>query len=222
MNRTRFVIAVLMATNACTFNASAKPGLRLLDTRITSVSGSASFPGEPDDSYSYTSVSDYGTEQYGSAWAQHALARSEIITTFRLPWGLGDDAWPFGWVVDISGFSSASYDQPGGYAKAVSFFEITFDTDAPWMFSGRTTDRGWIQLMDEFNNRVFDFGGGGAVNALVNPGTYRVVAQSVCETSYNFDSEYGSFYLTIPSPGPISLALLSGGLLCPRRRRAAQ
>jgi hypothetical protein len=212
----------MVATGACTINADAKPGLHFGD-HSAGVSGTAWFPGEPSDSYS-TTVSDYGSSQYGSAWAQHSLARSEIETTWRLPWGIGDDVWPFGWVIDISGFASASYDQPGGYARAVSLFEISFVTDAPWMFSGSTTGRASIQLMDEHNNRVFDFGGGGALSAAVNPGIYRVVAQSVCETSYSqsgFDSEYGSFRLTIPSGGTLSLALLGGGLLCSRRRRGA-
>jgi hypothetical protein len=44
-------------------------------------------------------------------------------------------------------------------------------------------------------------------------GQHHMVAQAT--------SEGGTFAFTIPSPGPLSLALLGGGLLCSRRRRAA-
>jgi hypothetical protein len=216
MNLNRFKLTALVAVCAATSGASAG----LVDLyHVASISGSASFPGGYYDSYS-SSLTNYESLEQQVAWAQHALGRSELLTTWLFNWP--DSTWE---AINVFGSSTAGYDMPGGQANAEAHFDMSFITNAPWVFSGSTFKDAAITLLNADNQIVFSLSSGDRVNTLVNAGRYRVLADTVGTTSYSpsgFDHAGGDFYLTIPSPGPLSLALLGIGVLCSRRRRSAQ
>lgn len=86
--------------------------------------------------------------------------------------------------------------------------DVNFTLDTVGAFSisaggnGFVTIDGWLTVTN-----------GQSLDGFLAAGQHHMVAQAT--------SEGGTFAFTIPSPGPLSLALLGGGLLCSRRRRAA-
>lgn len=110
----------------------------------------------------------------------------------------------------------------GGYARSDSQFgssyskvDLWFTLDTLGEFSISSTGAGGHVQIDG----VASVTGTQSTNGWFGPGTYHLYAIAECNDTNNRD--WSTFSFTVPSPGPLSLALLGVGLLCPRRRRAA-
>lgn len=101
------------------------------------------------------------------------------------------------------------------YALSYSAVDLVIHSDAVWTYSFQVTTPYSVVSLDGVSI-VGQLGTSfvGTASGELGPGDYHLYASA---------SDWGDFSLTIiPSPAPLSLALLSGGVLCARRRRAAQ
>jgi hypothetical protein len=118
-----------------------------------------------------------------------------------------------------------------GYAYAATSFNCTFTIDTDWMpqfsasagYNSSSFVRVWSA--DHSSIVAYVYANGPSYLASLNAGTYELEAvhsQSDYAERPEWQSPFGYVYFVIPSSGPFSLALLGAGLLCARRRRAAQ
>jgi hypothetical protein len=137
-------------------------------------------------------------------------------------WGEAD-FWGGGEPGVRSGVNYWSSLSAGGYARSdsqygssYSMVDLWFTLDTLGEFTISSTGAGGHVQIDG----VASVTGTQLTSGWFGPGAYHLYAIAECNDTNNRD--WSTFWFTVPSSGPLSLALLGGALLCARRRRPSQ
>ncbi len=143
-------------------------------------------------------------------WEPYWYARGDFSSSVQGSW------FPIvSWTSYSAHGAALSQGQPQSVGADLT---LDFTFDAPGFVSLSTSGRYAIAGIDGFGSVTGDH----SISGWLGAGSYHLYATARAGSDVAPTSEAASFAFTIPSPGPLSLALLGGGLLYPRRRRAAQ
>jgi hypothetical protein len=127
--------------------------------------------------------------------------------------GGGQYNWDNSWSsLSASGYAESDWQYGSAFSKVDLWF--TLDNMGEFFISS-TGAGGHVQI-----DGIASVTGTQSTSGWFGPGTYHLYAIAECNDTNN--RAWSTFSFTVPSSGPLSLALLGIGVLCSRRRRSAQ